>query len=221
VVGKNMTSTKLFRESIAEQVYAIIKEEILLAKREPGEQINPRELASKLGLSIMPIRDALKQLVDEGLVVHKPRVGYFVRTFTSQEIREIMEVRKLCEVYCLEEYFDRIDREKLLACLESSQEEHDPTEGEEFEHLDDNIHSLIVQASGNIFLIKGYENLKDLIVLIRHLVRNQTYQANEEHIMLIEAILKGDREGAKQILKDHIDRVTKSFSKVSFKSFNN
>jgi DNA-binding GntR family transcriptional regulator len=210
MAGERVTTARLVRESIAEQVYAIIKEEILCARRKPGEQINPREVATKLGLSVMPIRDALKQLVDEGLVVRKPRVGFFVRSLSSQEVQEIMEVRKLYELYCLEEYFDKIDREKLLACLKHCRKRNTLAEGEEFERLDDNIHSLIVQASGNVFLIGSYNNIKDLIVLIRHLIRGQTHKANEEHIALLEAILEGDKARAKAILKDHIDRVARS-----------
>lgn len=210
MAGEKVTATKLVRESIAEQVYAIIKEEILCARRKPGEQINPRELAGELGLSVMPIRDALKQLVGEGLVVRKPWVGFFVRSFSNQEVREIMEVHKLYELYCLEEYFDKIDREKLLACLERCRKRNTLTEGEEFERLDDNIHSLIAQASENVFLIRSYNNIKDLIVLIRHLIHGQTHKANEEHIALLEAILEGDKERAKEILRDHIDRVARS-----------
>lgn len=205
-----MDAVKLVRESIAEQVYTILKREILLAQRKPGEQINPRELAEKFGLSTMPVRDALKHLVDEGLVVRKPRVGFFVRSFSGEEIREILEVRKLYELYCLEMYFDQIDRRKLRECLQRCQKKNILSEGEEFERLDDDIHSLIIQASRNAFLARSYNNIKDLIILIRRLVRSQTSKANEEHIALIEAILRKDKEEARQILKSHIDRVTKS-----------
>ncbi|MGQ9622044.1 MAG: FCD domain-containing protein [Candidatus Caldatribacteriaceae bacterium] len=117
-----------------------------------------------------------------------------------------MEVRKLYELYCLEEYFDRINREKLSACLKRCRKRNTFAEGEEFEQLDDHIHSLIVKASENVFLIGSYNNIKDLIVLIRHLIRGQTHRANEEHI----ALLEGDRERAKGILKDHIDQVARS-----------
>ena len=67
---------KLVKDSISKQIYSIIKEEILLAKRKPGDQINPRKLADEFETSIMPIRDALNQLTSEGLVVRKPRVGF-------------------------------------------------------------------------------------------------------------------------------------------------
>ena len=57
----------------------------------------------------MPIRDALNQLANEGLVIRKPGL-VFVRSFTPKEAKDLMEVRKLYELYCLEKYFDKIDR---------------------------------------------------------------------------------------------------------------
>jgi len=204
-----MGPQKLVRESIAEQIYAIIKEEILLAKRKPGEQLNPRKLAEEFESSVMPVRDALKQLVDEGLVVRKPRVGFFVRSFTPREVREIMEVRKLYELYCLESYFDCIDKDRLRFLLERCLSRDWPAvKNPEFDRLDDDIHDLIVSASGNTFLIESYNNIKDRIFLIRHLGESQARRANEEHVLLIQAILDGDKERAKEILQAHIDRVT-------------
>jgi len=200
---------RIVKESIGEQIYSILKEEILLAKRKPGEQINLRKLAEELGASIMPVRDALKQLVDEGLVIRKPRVGFFIRNFTRQEAEEIMEMRKIYELYCLDKYFDKIDREKLKIFLEKSLDEKNITQKtKEFDELDENIHDLLIKASGNFYLINSYNNIKNQIIILRHLIRDEVSLAREEHILLIKAILEGNKERAKEILENHINRVT-------------
>jgi DNA-binding GntR family transcriptional regulator len=200
---------RIVKESIGEQIYSILKEEILLAKRKPGEQINLRKLAEELGASIMPVRDALKQLVDEGLVIRKPRVGFFIRNFTRQEAEEIMEMRKIYELYCLDKYFDKIDREKLKIFLEKSLDEKNITQKtKEFDELDENIHDLLIKASGNFYLINSYNNIKNQIIILRHLIKDEVSLAREEHILLIKAILEGNKERAKEILENHINRVT-------------
>lgn len=200
---------RIVKESIGEQIYSILKEEILLAKRKPGEQINLRKLAEELRASIMPVRDALKQLVDEGLVIRKPRVGFFIRNFTRQEAEEIMEMRKIYELYCLDKYFDKIDREKLKIFLEKSLDEKNITQKtKEFDELDENIHDLLIKASGNFYLINSYNNIKNQIIILRHLIRDEVSLAREEHILLIKAILEGNKERAKEILENHINRVT-------------
>jgi len=202
---------RIVKESIGEQIYSILKEEILLAKRKPGEQINLRKLAEELGASIMPVRDALKQLVDEGLVIRKPRVGFFIRNFTRQEAEEIMEMRKIYELYCLDKYFDKIDREKLKIFLEKSIDEKNITQKtKEFDELDENIHDLLIKASGNFYLINSYNNIKNQIIILRHLIKDEVSLAREEHILLIKAILEGNKERAKEILENHINRVTNS-----------
>jgi len=200
---------RIVKESIGEQIYSILKEEILLAKRKPGEQINLRKLAEEFGASIMPVRDALKQLVDEGLVIRKPRVGFFIRNFTRQEAEEIMEMRKIYELYCLDKYFDKIDREKLKIFLEKSLDEKNITQKtKEFDELDENIHDLLIKASGNFYLINSYNNIKNQIIILRHLIKDEVSLAREEHILLIKAILEGNKERAKEILENHINRVT-------------
>jgi len=200
---------RIVKESIGEQIYSILKEEILLAKRKPGEQINLRKLAEELGASIMPVRDALKQLVDEGLVIRKPRVGFFIRNFTRQEVKEIMEMRKIYELYCLDKYFDKIDRDKLKIFLEKSLDEKDITQKtKEFDELDENIHDLLIKASGNFYLINSYNNIKNQIIILRHLIKDEVSLAREEHILLIKAILERNKEKAKEILENHINRVT-------------
>jgi len=200
---------RIVKESIGEQIYSILKEEILLAKRKPGEQINLRKLAVELGASIMPVRDALKQLVDEGLVIRKPRVGFFIRNFTRQEVKEIMEMRKIYELYCLDKYFDKIDRDKLKIFLEKSLDEKNITQKtKEFDELDENIHDLLIKASGNFYLISSYNNIKNQIIILRHLIKDEVGLAREEHIFLIKAILERNKEKAKEILENHINRVT-------------
>lgn len=66
-----MSWKKIVKESIGEQIYAILKEDILHAKRKPEEKLNPRKLAEEFKTGIMPVRDVLNQLVDEGLAVRK------------------------------------------------------------------------------------------------------------------------------------------------------
>ncbi|MDK2896543.1 MAG: hypothetical protein PWP04_663 [Candidatus Atribacteria bacterium] len=200
---------RLVKDSISKQIYSIIKEEILLAKRKPGEQINPRKLANEFETSVMPIRDALNQLANEGLVVRKARVGFFVRSFTQKEAKDLMEVRKLYELYCLEEYLDKIDRQKISRYLEKSLERINlSSKDREFDELDENIHDLIVKASGNSWLIDSYNSIRDYIIILKHLDIGRVQMAQKEHVSLIKAILDGDKEKAKKALEDHIQRVT-------------
>ena len=92
-------------DTVNNQVYEIIKNMILERQLKPGERIDPRIIAEKYNISLMPVRNALQQLTTQGLVVTLQRVGFFVKKFTSKELLEIFNARKMFELYCLEQYF--------------------------------------------------------------------------------------------------------------------
>ena len=201
-----MKNMKIVKDSIMDQVYRIIKDKILLTELRLGEQINPREMAGEFRVSVMPVRDALWRLVNEGLVVNKSRVGFFVRSFTREEIAEIMEVRKLYELYCLENYFDKIDRKLLAAYLDRCGNNAELTRLA-FDELDNDIHDLLIHASQNRYLEKSYHAVKNQIIIFRHLNKDRIEVANQEHMALLRAILDGDKAAAVKVLEEHIERV--------------
>ena len=78
-----------------------------------GDQIVERDIAEELNVSRSPVREALKELEHQGIVVAKPRVGWFVAKHTEKELREIMEVRTMLELRVFEDLItgDRLDKE--------------------------------------------------------------------------------------------------------------
>ena len=80
----------IITKSITDQIYNIIKNRILMQEYKLGSKIDMNELAEEHEISIMPVRDALKRLSNQGLVTNKSRVGFFVRKFSEEEIRNII-----------------------------------------------------------------------------------------------------------------------------------
>ena len=101
------------KKSLTDQVYTMLKDKILNRDVDLGEQLNTREIAEEHGISLMPVRDALRRLANEDLVENKPRVGFFVKNFSEAEVNDILEVRKMHELYCLENYFENINKEVI------------------------------------------------------------------------------------------------------------
>jgi DNA-binding GntR family transcriptional regulator len=81
----------------SERVTAALRNEILDGVREPGSRLVERELANDMGVSRIPVRDALRALVAEGLVTPRPRSWAVVRTFEASEIADLIEVREAFE----------------------------------------------------------------------------------------------------------------------------
>jgi DNA-binding GntR family transcriptional regulator len=82
------------RRSLAGDAYGAIREDILRGRLRPGTPLSRRRLARKLGMSIVPIAEALKRLEEAGLVESRPRAGTRVRIPTEKDIRELYELRE-------------------------------------------------------------------------------------------------------------------------------
>ena len=195
---------KINTDSVSKQIYEMLKEEILERHLLPGEKIGTREIAEKNHVSIMPVRDALQQLASDGLVRNRERVGFFVRQFTSEEIVEIVEMRSMFELYCLENHMDKVDLERMESLLGRLKEE---TSAKELDQIDHEFHRAIVYASHNSLLINEYNNLYYLFSLGISSGESSPYDlAREEHIAIIRAILEHDNERACRTLAQHLQR---------------
>lgn len=199
----------IITKSITDQIYNIIKEKILLQEYPVGAKIDMKEIADEHDISIMPVRDALKRLSSQGLVVNRSRVGFFVKEFSKQEISNIMEVRNMYETYCLDHHFENLDLDAIESLYNKVKEKKDLSR-KDFDEVDSKFHNLIINASENEFLIDNYNNIEDLIILFRHLDKERIKSANEEHYKVLKSILDGNRKEAVKQLDDHISNVASS-----------
>ena len=87
--------------TIKQQVYEILRDDICSGVYAPGQQIQETELSKKLEISRSPIREALRQLVSEGLAVEYPNRGVFVKTYTPKDIEDVFDLRILLESYAI------------------------------------------------------------------------------------------------------------------------
>ena len=105
--------------TIKEQVYQILRRELVRQRYEPGEWLQENEIAERLNVSRSPVREALRMLTGEGLLVEVPKKGVYVRKLTEDKIRENFSIRCLLEVNAIQSLHDLQTEaaEALLACL--------------------------------------------------------------------------------------------------------
>lgn len=194
----------LHTESVNKQVYSILKKDILSRKLKPGERIDTKGIAEEYGISVMPVRSALLQLTTNGLVINRERVGFYVRQYSQEELRDIFEVRIMYELYCINMHSSKIDQAHVKEMIRKLEDTITPVELDE---LDVEMHRMIIYASNNSFLINEYEKLQALFTLG---VYGGQYEnvviAKKEHLDIFYAILNGDVPKASEALKQHLER---------------
>lgn len=201
----------IIADTVNKQVYEIIRNKILERQFKPGERIDPKIIAQEHNISLMPVRNALQQLTAQGLVVTLQRVGFFVKEFSGEELVEIIDTRKMFELYCLDAYFRNLDTGeslRLLDALRNTPDNHVKT----LQALDDRMHQMIVQASRNAFLIGRYEDLRCLFNMGIYYAEQNVLIARDEHIDIVKSIRDGDKEKAILHLRHHLERVARELS---------
>ncbi|MDD5017157.1 MAG: GntR family transcriptional regulator [Eubacteriales bacterium] len=198
-------------ESVNTQVYNLLEWMILARVLKPGERIDIKKIAKDAGVSVMPVRYALQKLESQGMVINQERGGFFVRKFTANEIGKIIDMRKMFELFCLDNYFHQINQENILSMLQQFIEpvKDNPSN---LENLDNELHKMIVYASNNEFIIQEYEKLESMFGLGYFVGKESQEFAKDEHIKILKAIQEGDKKKATKMLESHLNRVSNEIS---------
>lgn len=193
----------------AELAYQEIKKRIIRTELEPGAVINESELMESLGYGRTPIREALKRLQSDDLVVVKPRRGIFVSELAITDLTQIFEVRVELEALAVRLACQRINENelKILKNLADLYTEADTDNKDEMINLDGKFHALIREASHNRFLITNLEYYYNLSLRIWYLALPRA--AAEEidvkaHYTIYQAIAAGDENLAVERITKHI-----------------
>jgi len=188
-------------------IYKKMRRSIIMGQRESAERLNIEEIATEYNTSVTPVRDALQMLSHEGLVVIKPRSGYFVSTITLKQLRDLLDVRRILEVSGVE----RAALRMTPGQIEELQTVHAGYTGDDDEsydrYTDENrkFHYLLAKASGNNELAELVGKLHDQ--LARFMVMRRAGKTMEvTHKRIIDALIAHDAESARQALLDDIDR---------------
>ncbi|MGH4037644.1 MAG: GntR family transcriptional regulator [Sphaerochaeta sp.] len=206
-------------ESLKLKAYNIIKTNIVECIYTPGSMINEEQLKEELHISRTPIRDALSRIEQEGLIQIKPKKGILVTPITIEEINKIFEVRLLIEPYAIQMYGNTLDTNVLLEYLSFLQSEDDRLLSKEnIIEKDDEFHDMIINCIPNKYLITFYSIItsqnKRLRILSGSKYTDRIEKGCREHIVIIEALLKGDYSAASSALVDHLQESKSSSLKL-------
>lgn len=145
-------------------VFNTLRQEILTGKLKPGERLMEIHLANKLGVSRTPIREAIRKLELEGLVIMIPRRGAEVAQITLKNLKDVMEVRRALDVLAIELACERMGQEALEALFQACEHFSDAVKTNDTRMLaeaDVAFHDQIVLSTGNARLIQLVSNLSE------------------------------------------------------------
>lgn len=197
-------------------VFNTLRRAILTGQLKPGERLLEVHLANKLGVSRTPIREAIRKLELEGLVIMIPRRGAEVARITEKSLKDVLEVRRALDALSVELACDRITEEDMKRLLQACQDFEKAAKGKDASVIakaDVALHDIIVEATGNQRLAQLVNNLSEQMYRYRFVYIKEESKHDmlvAEHREIYESIASRDRERAARAAKLHIDNQEKS-----------
>lgn len=206
------------RYSLRGRVFQTIREKILSGEYKQGEELRETGLASELGVSRTPVREALRQMELEGLVKIIPNKGAFVIGITAEDMEDIYTMRSLLEGLCAKFAADRISAEQLDKLEEIAYlTDFHVNKGnlEKLYELDNQFHEVMYEASGSRMLKHVLSDFHHYVERVRKaslLSPGRSELFNEEHKAILEAIREKDREKAERLANAHMKNTIANIS---------
>ncbi|MGI6070198.1 MAG: GntR family transcriptional regulator [Blautia sp.] len=197
-------------------VFQTLREAILRGELKPGERLMEIALAERLGVSRTPIREAIRKLELEGLVIMIPRRGAQVAKITEKDLTDVLEVRIGLENMVIEKACRLMTEEQLDRLEEAEQNFEKAMQDGDLKKLavaDESFHNLIYEACDNRRLLQMLSNLREQLYRYRveYLKDEETRNLLvEEHRAIYDAIRSRDIEGAKEHAFVHVDNQRKA-----------
>ena len=216
--GTGRQTSPIMRRNLGSDVYTILWDRILSRDLHPTEKLSDLRLSEELGVSRTPVREALHRLVQDGVVIYSPNRGFFVATFSPEDIIEIFDLRAVLEALALrtvaaklkpEEYSwasGELDRVKvLIEGASTASERHEAASA--FLEVDQGFHQWLIEGSQNQRLINFVNGLWAQISVFQRAgthIPGWNEIALQQHKRVIDLLLAGEGDLAADALQYHI-----------------
>ena len=197
------------RGSLTERVTERLRQAILDGEVELGDVLSEDKLATILGVSRSPVREAFAILEQQGLIDVRPQRGSFVFLPTPEDTQNLCEFRRMVETEALRQSMRRARDETLASMKKAANLMHEAAiinDGLGTARADDSFHATLIQNCGNPYLINAYTLVSGKVAALRSHRSNipTRNQANAEHFAIIEKLEQGDIDAAIDLLTSHI-----------------
>ena len=211
--GKMSTASRQNETRQGEDAYDRLVLDIRTGRLKPGDRLVETELAAQLGISRTPVREAVRRLESDGLVIHQPRLGATVRKLDYLEITELYEMRGVLEgtaARLAARSASQIELEELDAI---NREMRAATDVRQLYEANRQFHGVLLSAARNRFLVKSVEAVQKTLLILGSSTLEESLRAAgaiEEHEAILAALRNRDGDAAEASMRAHIEAAHKA-----------
>lgn len=206
---KAVKSAPLKAVSLRDQAREAVRTQIVLGQLAPGEVYSVISMAAELGVSITPVREAVMDLVNLGMVEIIRNRGFRVPVLADTDLDEIFQVRTLLEAPAMAALTESLDGAPVPRFRELAEQITDAARRRdltEFLDLDRQFHLGLLELLGNRRLVAMVAQLRDQARMqgLRNLADQELTRSGEEHIHIVDAIESGNAAQAEHLMRQHL-----------------
>ena len=216
---------------LANEIAEKIRNKIECQEYKQGDHLTVRSLCEEFGTSETPVKQAMNQLVATGLLVTVPKCGIKVRTFTFEDMKNVLEARLMIEQFCSKDAIreakeNPVFTKKISECLENCNETitaciKDFTRERYYETIpqDRMLHEMIVRCSNNAQIIRMYENLNSHAgMFLGYDVHSPEVMEDvkKEHMDIVLSLLRFDRHDLNEAIARHVQSTIELYKKANY-----
>lgn len=209
---------------LREIVFTTMREAIINGDFKPGQRLMEVQLAEQMGVSRTPVREAIRKLELEGLVVMVPRKGAYVAGLSSEDVREVVEIRCVLEGLAAKLAAQKAasdDISKLESIIDNFEIAVKNKNVADLISYDSDFHEVIYRTAKNGKLIQMINGLREQVQRFRVAYFTQINNVDKlliEHRNLLDAIINRDSELARQVAEKHINTTEQLIAKIEEKN---
>lgn len=204
---------KLLSTNLNDQAYQVLKNSILNREFLPGTRLVDSQLAEQFGISRTPLRDAIRKLTEEGLVVKNSQKGYSVFCPSYNDIIEIFELREILDIAAATKLIQEIlpnnaaAMEEIRHSYEGISHTSQSESFSDFVKNDEDLHDTIIRLAGNTRMIRIYSDLRDQTRIFRRMTAPNHLRvelAKQYHSRIYQGLTELNLEKTIDAIKTHI-----------------
>jgi DNA-binding GntR family transcriptional regulator len=192
--------------NLREVVFEKIKEAIVTGAIPAGSKLSEIDLSRQFDVSRTPVREAIRQLVETGLVHLTSRRGAYVLLPTAKDTLDLYEIRAALEIISVEHLCVNPPEEALLLARSQFEEVSNDWDAIKFMRMDVEFHAMLSRHADNNYLDFMLDRVASILQICRHYAIGSIpkVSSSKEHISIIDAVMSRDAERAGRMMRDHL-----------------
>jgi DNA-binding GntR family transcriptional regulator len=193
------------------EIVALIKRAVLTGQLEPGQKVNELRIAEQMRVSRAPLREAIRELVQQGLLISIPYAGTAVIDVTAKDIEDAYSLNKVLDEFAIERtwpnrggrFFEELERRHQA--VKRATRDKDTTRQIETALA---LHGLIHEWADNSILLETWQRLASLLQMyfaLHQRARNEPVPAEDLHEDYVRVLKGDDMRAAQRLAREHID----------------